>query len=129
MSQSVLIVDDDKLILMLFERMIKHIKPKIIVDTYTNVEAALAQLSNASINPDVIFLDLNMPIINGWEFLNGYLELKEKLSLSSRIYILTSSIDKKDKVRADAVNNVAGFLEKPVTLDKLTDILNNEFPE
>ncbi len=71
--------------------------------------------------PEVIFLDLNMPIMNGWEFLD---ELK-KMDLKKRIgvYIVSSSIDKVDEEKSKKYDMVIDFISKPLTTNKLQQLL------
>jgi len=66
--------------------------------------------------PDVIFLDLNMPRINGWEFL----EIYEKFDLNSyditpNIYVLSTTMNPEHQIRAESVESVAKFYAKPLT--------------
>jgi len=70
--------------------------------------------------PEVIFLDLNMPIMDGWEFLDEF----GKISLKSeiRIYILSSSVDSRDIERAKKYSMVDGFIAKPLTDVKIKEL-------
>lgn len=71
--------------------------------------------------PDLILLDLNMPIMDGWEFLEVFSELKYEKQIS--VIILTSSINPEDAERAKSYKVVKDFLSKPLTMDKLDSIL------
>ncbi len=71
--------------------------------------------------PDLIFLDLNMPVMDGWEFLQAFSELKYENEIS--VIILTSSINPEDVERAKKFSVVKGFLSKPLTSDKLEDVI------
>ena len=82
-------------------------------------EGALSALSKLPENQSVvIFLDLNMPVLNGWEFLDKYVELFHERN--DKIIILSSSIDFLDRQKAKLYELVSGFLEKPLTMDKIS---------
>lgn len=76
------------------------------------------------IQPELIFLDLNMPKMNGWEFLDEYKNLNIP-GKKSMIYILTTSMNPDDKERALQRAEVAGFFIKPLTKEILESIINN----
>lgn len=79
--------------------------------------------------PDLVFLDLNMPVLNGWEFLDGYEELDDNCKEDIVLIVLTTSVAERDKERARAYDTVDGFLEKPLTIDKLNAVLREYFPD
>ncbi|HCO84367.1 MAG TPA: response regulator [Arenibacter sp.] len=70
--------------------------------------------------PEVIFLDLNMPIMDGWEFLDEFGKLSEENNI--RIYILSSSVDSRDIERAKNYGMVNGFIAKPLTDAKIKEL-------
>ena len=70
--------------------------------------------------PEVIFLDLNMPIMDGWEFLDEFGKLSEEKDI--RIYILSSSVDSRDMERAKKYGMVNGFIAKPLTDAKIKEL-------
>ena len=71
--------------------------------------------------PEVIFLDLNMPFINGWEFLDELkrMELKKKIG----VYVVSSSLDKRDEEKSRNYDMVIDFISKPLTANKLQQLL------
>ncbi|MET7030603.1 response regulator [Sediminicola luteus] len=71
--------------------------------------------------PEVIFLDLNMPIINGWEFLDELkkMDLKKKIG----VYVVSSSLDKMDEEKSRKYDMVIDFISKPLTANKLQQLL------
>jgi len=73
--------------------------------------------------PEVILLDLNMPVWDGWKFLENFstLQLKKKVT----IFILTSSINAADRKRAETYEKVQNFIVKPISLDDFKELLKN----
>jgi CheY-like chemotaxis protein len=72
--------------------------------------------------PDVILLDINMPILDGWQFLDGIITIEVVKEIT--IFIVTSSIDPRDKEKAETYSNVKNFIIKPITQDKLNDLMS-----
>jgi CheY-like chemotaxis protein len=73
--------------------------------------------------PDMILLDINMPLMDGWEFLKAYDQIKDRLGKAIKIYVVSSSIDERDVSRARSINHVVDYVEKPVTTDRLRELL------
>ncbi len=76
---------------------------------------------NNSMN--ILLLDINMPIWSGWDFVEHYDKLDEKIKNRFRIYMLSSSIDNNDKQRAMENKNVVDYIEKPLTKEKVFSLL------
>jgi CheY-like chemotaxis protein len=72
--------------------------------------------------PEIILLDINMPIWDAWDFLDEF--SKELGSWNGLIYIITSSIDKIDETKAGEYSLVKGYLKKPVSFEKIIEIFN-----
>ena len=114
----ILLVDDDPIFLTLAEMAIKKESDHIEIFKATNGEEAIDFLKTQSV--DIIFLDLNMPVMNGWEFLDALPEIN---SNGNQIYVLTSSIDPADQKKADENPNVTAMLEKPLDREKMSRAL------
>ncbi|NVK53116.1 MAG: response regulator [Flavobacteriaceae bacterium] len=79
-------------------------------------------------HPEMIFLDINMPGMNGWEFLNEY-EKNEKEQKAKIVVMLTTSLDPEDKKKADNIKEINRFISKPLTSEKLREVLKLNFPD
>ena len=86
----------------------------------------IQQANEGSIMPEIIFLDINMPAMNGWDFLNSLSEMVSPIKKNIKIYMLTSSSRKKDIDRAKEYPEVKGFLTKPLTNESLENLINNK---
>ena len=122
-----LIIDDDPIQLRIAELLLK--KSHAIMSTgYLNATLALEYLKknrhNPSSLPDVIFIDLNMPTVDGWTFLNLYSELLPGISKSIPVFIVTSSIDSGDHKKSYEYSFVNGFISKPITPEKVDEIIS-----
>ncbi len=115
------IIDDDKLTVKLMSILISKNKFCDEIQSFYNAQNALNQLKQNAIDntilPDAILLDLNMPIMDGWQFLDEFIHLPLKKEIS--IFIMTSSIDPADIEKAKQYNVVKNYIEKPITLKKL----------
>jgi CheY-like chemotaxis protein len=87
--------------------------------SYTEAGNAIEFLAQNNTNPelipDVILLDLNMPVVDGWDFLEKFDAIKPSLVKEIRIFIVSSSVDEKDISRSQSYVSVKGFISKPLT--------------
>lgn len=117
--KKIMLVDDVEISNFIMKRMISKASPATKIFDYTYPEKALEVLSE--INPDLIFLDLNMPAVDGWQFL----ETMKDSTITIPVYILTSSTSELDLQKSRNYNNVKDFLIKPIDADALKAILND----
>ena len=120
---TIFLVDDDPINNLINKRLLGKIGISENIVEFLEGEEALDKLND--FDPQLsllIFLDINMPVLNGWEFLDKYLELYGHRS--DKIVILSSSIDYQDRFKAQGYEIVSGFLEKPLTLGKIEEIRN-----
>jgi len=121
-------VDDDSFNNLLCSMIIEDTLGEVDITTFTKPQEGLAFIENVK-SPTVLFLDINMPMLNGWEFLEQYEKFNEKVKINVSIYILSSSLDRRDKDRANANKYVKGFISKPLESEIITLIANGEFQD
>jgi two-component system chemotaxis response regulator CheY len=121
------VVDDDTVYQFTASRTLKATKLTDQILQFPNGQEALEFLStnsgNAAKLPDIIFLDINMPVTDGWMFLDEFRKLKEEFAKQMRIYMVSSSIDPRDLNRARANPEVSDYVEKPISLTKFSELL------
>lgn len=116
------VVDDDDIFQLLASEVINstNLVDKIIV--FSNGLEAIKFLESVHEDsdklPDVILLDLFMPVLDGWGFLEKYILLKPRLSKKITIYIVSSSIDPVDIQKAKSISDVTDYIIKPITREK-----------
>ncbi|HEY2581181.1 MAG TPA: response regulator [Mucilaginibacter sp.] len=124
---NILVIDDEYLSSYISEKLIKKIKQDSQVTTYLDGKKAidkLVEIKNEDINllPNYIFLDLFMPTMGGWEFLEQFRALNIDPQGRCKIYILTCSLFPDDVEKSADYNIVADYLIKPLDFDKLKKI-------
>lgn len=118
------IIDDDPIFVLGTRRLFEINEFAKEIRVYKNGEEALNALKETLRNgmdlPCIIFLDINMPVMDGWEFLDAFGELEG--SQNSVIYMLSSSVDPSDADRARSYSLVRDYLTKPLNQEKLNDL-------
>jgi CheY-like chemotaxis protein len=79
--------------------------------------------------PELIFLDINMPVMNGWQFLEKYADVPEAQQAGVVVVMLTTSLNPDDASLAQSKESVKHFLSKPLTEGRLDDVLAENYPE
>lgn len=124
--QNVLLVEDDPITIMVCERIITMSSFAANVTSCENGKLAIDYLKRFSGTagniPEIIFLDINMPIMNGWDFLEELENIKASFPKTPRIYILSSTVDPEDYKRAKTFTEVIDFISKPLSKEFLDDI-------
>lgn len=118
------VVDDDEIFVFILRKLLQKSGRFNQIISLSNgseaIERLVAQYEKDAPLPDLIFLDLNMPVLDGWQFLDEIEKLPFKSQL--KIYIISSSIDTREMEKAKTYSTVKSFVSKPVTLQWLNAI-------
>ena len=120
------VIDDDPIYQIIINKIIQKSEAFSTVSTFKNGRIALDAfqqlLDNDTALPDIILLDINMPVMDGWEFMEELGLIKPKFMKQIVVYIVSSSIAVEDKNKSMSYENILGYLSKPVTVDDLISI-------
>ena len=126
--ECILLVDDDQVCNYINEDVIRHIDSSVKVHTALNGQRALDFIQAQDDGcPQLILLDLNMPVMDGFEFLDEFRNLPEEKKDHIAIVILTSSDYEKDMERARQYRVVSAYITKPLTPEKMVSIIEECF--
>lgn len=127
----VVLIDDDEPTNFLHRRVIERYGCAERIEVFQEAQRALDFLgtteNGAYVKPELIFLDINMPGMNGWEFLRAYEKLSDEQRAEIVVLMLTTSLNPDDKAQAESFDEVSGFLSKPLTKELLKEILEEHF--
>lgn len=117
--KKIMLIDDDPVNNLINRMLIQKIHPEVEINEFLNAKAALDKIQS-SFTPDLILLDINMPEMNGWDFIENF----RKLDKDIKITILTSSIDYSDYKKSQKYKEVLNYVEKPLNRYKINKLLN-----
>lgn len=121
--QKILLVDDDKSFISLNRATLKYSEVKCQVDDCRNGKEALDYITNTQQQPDVILLDIDMPVMNGFEFLDQ-LKQNKNLRKHPKVFMLSSSYSDNTRTKSMQYPFVVGFFEKPLKDNHIKQILS-----
>ena len=125
--ETICLVDDDDVYQYIMERTIikKGLAQSILkfMDGEEAISFIQEHLENEAALPDVIFLDLNMPVMDGWDFLAEFDKLKSSIQKKISIFIVTSSVNDPDIQKAKTFPEVSGYIIKPITEETLFEVM------
>jgi CheY-like chemotaxis protein len=120
--KKILLVDDDEAFNFLNRIVFTDNNVNCLMDEVMDGKAALDYLQQSNACPDVILLDINMPVMDGFEFLEQF-ENYSKCSAVSKVFILTSSHREEDRQKSLANKYVKGYFDKPLNSSHVKQIL------
>lgn len=123
MKKSVCIIDDDEIYQKIASRMIDRAAVFSEAIYFTHASDALEFLEDESKLPDVILLDINMPLMDGWQFLDEIERNNPCVLDNSRVYIVSSSIAGSDREKAKLYPKLKGFISKPISVSILQELV------
>lgn len=122
------LIDDDEVFVFLTKKLIAQTEQAVILETYINGQEAIDRLREISADesalPDLVLLDLNMPVMDGWEFLNAFQEVEFSAPDKIHLYIVTSSISPYEVERAKQISAVQEFIVKPMVKQKFVELIS-----
>ncbi len=123
----IMVIDDDEIFQFTAKKTLQLLGIRNTVVSFTSSREALAHLNQHMAVPqelpDYVFLDINMPVMDGWLFMEELKKIKGTLAKLPQVYIVSSSIDPRDMQRAADNADIAGYVEKPISPDRYREIL------
>ena len=127
--KTIFLIDDDPVFVYLTKKIICSVNGGCHIREFADGELAIDRLRQICKDtgelPDVIFVDLSMPVMDGWEFLNEYALLCPHFSKPIELFIVSSSISPQEVERSKTYSAVSDFLIKPVAKGKIAEIISH----
>ncbi len=129
-KKTIWVVDDDTIYQIIVNKIIQKSEMFSAISSFKNGKEALDAVTNSindnEILPDIILLDINMPIMDGWEFMEEMTLLKPSITKQIIVYVVSSSIAIEDKNKSKTYPDILGYLSKPVNINDLILIASND---
>lgn len=122
---NMLVIDDDEINVFIIKKLVEKTGYEVSLTAKSNGQLALDYLTaivdSGEPFPQLILVDINMPLVNGWEFLEAY----EKLNMPEHphMYMVSSSVYENDIEKAKSYKTIKGFISKPLSIGRLTELL------
>ena len=121
---NLLVIDDDDINIFIIKKIVEKTGFAVNMVAKTNGQLAIDYLEEIAGDPEqfphLILVDINMPVLNGWEFIEAY----ENMNINKAVdmYMLSSSVYENDIEKAKTYNVVKGFISKPLSIDRLIEL-------
>ncbi len=130
MKRDFILIDDDPIFNFLTGKIVENSTCAGQITTFTEVDKAIKyinKISPDSKNEQIVFLDIRMPILDGFDFLELFqAQVPQSIADTCKIYMLTSSLNESDKQKAFSYPKVTGYLSKPLETEMMDKICKNE---
>ena len=125
------IIDDDAIYQTIINKLIQKSGVFSTHSSFMNGKEAITSLNtileiHEEYIPDIILLDINMPIMDGWEFMDEIKRIKSKINKQIIIYIVSSSIAIEDRNKSKTFKDIIGYIPKPISIEDLIAIVQND---
>lgn len=125
---NICVIDDDSIYQYTISKTIKAYDLAKEVMIFSDGEEALdffiRNIDHSENLPDIILLDINMPIMDGFQFMEEYIKIKPRVGKKIVIYMVSSSVDSRDLERAKNISEISDYLIKPIEPGKLISIID-----
>jgi response regulator RpfG family c-di-GMP phosphodiesterase len=118
----IMLIDDDEIHNFICEETIKKFDKEIEIVAYNQPRKALSYLKSNYKFPDIILLDINMPLVNGWDFVNEFSRIKEEKNKFCFLNLLTSSDSMDDIKKAESFTEILAYISKPLTIEDFEEL-------
>ena len=123
------IIDDDTIYQFMLTRIINQHKLAESILSFLDGEKAIEYLIENKTKddkiPEVLFLDVNMPIMDGWMFIEEYARIKTEITKKIVVFMLSSSVDPLDIERAGKISEISNYIIKPIKIEEVIRIFDN----
>jgi CheY-like chemotaxis protein len=129
--ENICVIDDDPICVFGIKKTLKkaHYNNKVVI--YENgleaIRGLKQYLEQGKLLPNIIFLDINMPIMDGWDFLDDFLKIPKLNRDFVNIYIISSSVDPADLKKVKEFNIINRYLIKPITIEKIETVIQEYY--
>lgn len=125
--KNVFVVDDDIIHHFIIKKLLEsntiNIQPVFFENGFDAINDLKEKINNSDILPDLILLDINMPVLDGWQFLEEFVDLKSQINHDVVIHIISSSDNRIDIEKAESFKEIVGsYFIKPMTSDAIKNI-------
>lgn len=129
-KKTIWVIDDDAIYQIIVNKIIQKSEMFSAISSFKNGKEAIDAVTNSlkdnEILPDIILLDINMPVMDGWEFMEEMTLLKPSITKQIIVYVVSSSIAAEDKNKSKTYPDILGYLSKPVNINDLILIASND---